>query len=162
MSEFMKFNDTLLIGFDSYLKSSEIILNAYNDVNGVTKKFIENVLLNIKKLYNFEFNEKYFEFSVKWNNKLKRVVMFLKCNQTLSIKSSMEEITLHENDNILVEFSHKFETNKIEKLSHHSNLIVRKIFITDDNYFMMGFFIKNVNTIWEKTDSLFKNIIGWI
>jgi formylglycine-generating enzyme required for sulfatase activity len=161
MSEIMKFRDVFLCGFDTSYKSPDIILKAYNDDSGVTERFILNILNHINTRYNLNLDTSAFDYYPKWNDDMKRVEMSLICNRTIKVTDNKESIIINEGDNIHIEYSHKFDSDLIESLAFKSNLISRKVFITDDKYFMMAIFVKGLGKLWTVTDHIFRNIIGF-
>ena len=166
LSIIMTFRDFLLIGFDTVYKDKSIIYKAYNDDNGVTDKFIMNILKHIKTKYNLEINEEDFKYEGIWNAELSRMEMYVKCiNDTLvqGKNDKDENVTelIKSGERILIEYSHKFSTELTEKMAEKTNLIQAKIWFTSDKFFMFGMFLKNLKTQWERTDHIFKEIIGY-
>jgi L-histidine Nalpha-methyltransferase / hercynylcysteine S-oxide synthase len=159
----MTYRDVLLIGFDSVYKPKKVIYEAYNDSKGVTAKFIMNIIPHLKNKYNLNINEDDFEYDGSWNEEFSRMEMNLKCikNTLVSDLENKIEEEIKAGEKIFVEYSHKFSSEYLEKLSNASNLTLSKIWFTDDKYFMFGVFLKSLLPLWERTNFIFQNLLGY-
>jgi len=77
VSQAMSFRDFLLIGFDSSHKDKQIIFRAYNDQKGVTRDFILNILIHLKREFHLELEDQHFEYEGVYNDELERMEMYV-------------------------------------------------------------------------------------
>jgi L-histidine Nalpha-methyltransferase len=133
--------DLLLIGFD-LRKHPRIILNAYNDSEGVTKKFNLNILDRINKelganfsLSNFDHHPTYDPFNGECKSYL---VSNLK--QNVHISALDASISFQEGEVIHTEVSRKYTTEEITTLANKCGFKVTHNFFDSKKYF--------VNTLW--------------
>lgn len=164
LSEIMTFRDMLLIGFDTVYKDKEIIKQAYNDKEGVTAKFILNILSHLKEKYKLSIEENNFTYHIEYNEIEERVEMYLKCiNDSIvsEIENNRETYLIKKDEKIFIEYSHKFSLEKIEDLASNSNLILKTKCFTDDKYFMFCTFLKDITSVWNRTEEIFKENIKY-
>lgn len=132
--------DKLLIGFD-LKKSPEIIMKAYNDPYGLTRKFNLNHLARLNRELDADFDLDKFEHHTTYNPVSGCLKSYLvsKEHQTVHIKSFGQRFVFTRWEPVFMELSRKFDFPAIEK-----------------NAFSHGFSIVNHFTDKEKwfTDSL--------
>jgi len=157
----MTYRDFLLMGMDTVYKDKSIFEKAYNDEKGVTAEFILNILTHLKKKYHLEFKEENFVYKPIWNEDFNRVEMYLECikDTTVIDTNNREENEIKQGEKIFVEYSHKFSVANVEKLAESSNLVLNRVWMTKDRYFMMAKLIKSVKPLWDFTAHIFDNII---
>lgn len=165
LSKIMNFQDELICGFDhevSEFKERSTILSAYNDKELVTAEFITNILSHIKKLFKLKLNCEDFEYLPVYNDEEARVEMYLNCIRDTSISDeNNKEIILKIGEKIFIEYSHKFNKEKIIKLCSNSNLKLTNIYTDKDKYFMLCSIKKDINSLFELTDKIFEKYIGY-
>ena len=135
--------DRVLIGFD-LKKSPDVIMNAYNDPHGHTRKFNLNHLLRLNKELNANFNPANFEHHTEYNPETGRVKSYLvsKTKQTVSIGDLDKDFHFNSWEPIFMELSQKFDYQGIEKLAQNHGFKVVENFTDKRNYF--------VDSLWQK------------
>ncbi|MFW6290071.1 MAG: L-histidine N(alpha)-methyltransferase [Mariniphaga sp.] len=76
LAEFTRTGDKLLIGFD-LKKSPQVIINAYNDPHGHTRRFNLNLLERLNRELDAEFDTAYFEQHTEYNPETGEIKSFL-------------------------------------------------------------------------------------
>lgn len=112
-------DDVVLIGFD-LKKNPHIILNAYNDKDGITAAFNLNLLTRINTELDADFNLKQFQHYQTYDpvsGACKSYLVSLK-DQNVTIGNDL--ISFKENELIDMEISQKFSPEKIQELSEKS------------------------------------------
>jgi dimethylhistidine N-methyltransferase len=134
----MREDDILLIGFDM-IKDERVLLNAYNDREGITSEFNLNILQRINDRLGGNFNLKMFKHEAIFNEDESRIEMHLvsKETQEVYIKAIDETIIFEEGETIHTENSHKFSDEKIENIAIRANLFVSEKFKDEKNYFSL-------------------------
>ena len=125
VSENMKWEDRLLIGFDM-VKSRETLESAYNDAQGTTSEFNKNILSVLNNELNADFDSSCFDHLAFYNDEHDRIEMHLraKCDFSVNIESIGEQIEFHEGETIHTENSRKFTRKSIEDMARQANLNV--------------------------------------
>ena len=143
LSKIMKKGDYLLLGVDM-LKDENIILSAYNDSKGITKKFNKNILNVINEKYNLNFNLDNFEHQAVFNSEKSQIEMFLKSkkNHLIDLPNN-KKIDIKNGEKILTEISRKFTANEIESILKLSNFKVNNTFQDKNKYYSL--FLLEVN-----------------
>ena len=116
----LKPGDYLLIGFD-LKKDPQIILNAYNDKQGITREFNLNLLRRINNELNADFAiENFIHFPV-YNPESGECKSYLvsKCKQQVSIGDT-EIINFDANETIDMEISTKYSIDQINEIATQS------------------------------------------
>lgn len=139
----MKHNDKLLIGFD-IKKNPIIIRNAYDDPNGITKRFNLNLLLRINRELDADFKIDDFDFYCYYNpsnGEVKSYIVSLR-KQKVHIKALNQVIDFDYNELIWTELSKKYDKNEIDDLASSSKFEVASNFLDCKHYF--------VDSLWNK------------
>lgn len=139
LSNHMKAQDTLLIGFD--LQKEKIKLErAYNDEAGITAKFNLNILSRINKELGGEFETSHFRHEAFYNSSKNRIEMYLlsMCNQSVAIKQLGKEFAFRRGERIHTENSYKFSLNQINSLATQCSLLVLRNYIDDNNLYCLS------------------------
>lgn len=112
--------DCLLIGFD-LKKDPQIILNAYNDREGITREFNLNLLRRINKELNADFNVDEFKHFPVYNPESGECKSYLvsKINQRVFIGDT-EFIDFEANETIDMEISTKYSINQTNEIASQS------------------------------------------
>lgn len=129
-------NDGLLIGFDLQ-KDPKVLEAAYNDKNGITKKFNLNILSRINRDLGGEFDLNSFTHSAFYNVKKGRVEMHLvsRINQKIKINSIGKTVTFGKGESIHTENSYKYSIWQIRELAENSGFKIQRNFIDKRNWF---------------------------
>jgi len=67
-----------------------------------------------------------------------------------------ENFEVKKGDKIFIEYSHKFSEEKVKDLASESNLFLKNTWFTDDKYFMFCSLLKEIKTVWRKSDEIFE------
>ena len=135
--------DKLLIGFD-LKKSPEVIMNAYSDPYGHTKRFNLNHLVRINRELNADFNTENFEHQAVYDPQTGAAKSFLisKVEQTVYIDDFAKRIHFKKWEPIFMELSRKFDLETIEKLAENYGFHVEQNFTDSKEYFIDSIWVK--------------------
>ncbi len=139
----MNSGDKLLIGLD--LKKNPItIRNAYDDKDGITKRFNLNLLVRMNREFEADFKLDDFDFYCYYNPETGRVKSYLVSlkKQTIFLKKLNKSIQFEQNELIWTELSKKYSLSEIEKLATISGFKLQKHFLDCKHYF--------TDSLWEK------------
>lgn len=132
----MQKNDFLILGLD-LIKNEEIVLPAYNDRNGVTKRFNLNLLDRINKelsanfdLSQFIHRPKYCEKSGMATSSLLSLMV-----KTVSFANFDSEYLIEEGEAIHTEISRKYNDQILRELIKGTNFKVRTKIVDDQKMF---------------------------
>jgi dimethylhistidine N-methyltransferase len=134
-------NDMLLVGFD-LVKDKDVLNAAYNDEKGITAKFNLNLLNRINIELNGEFDLDKFEHKALYNERLKRVEMYLtsKVDQNVYIAKLNRSFAFKRGEEIHTENSYKYDISQIADIASKSGFALRKCFMDDKNWFCLALF----------------------
>ncbi|WP_417213152.1 L-histidine N(alpha)-methyltransferase [Bizionia sp.] len=139
----MNSGDKLLIGMD--LKKNPItIKNAYDDKEGITKRFNLNLLIRMNRELEADFKIDDFDFYCYYNpetGRVKSYIVSLK-EQTVLFKKLNKTIQFNQNELIWTELSKKYSLSEIEKLATISGFKSKQHFLDCKHYF--------TDSLWEK------------
>lgn len=135
--------DSLLIGFD-LIKSENILNAAYNDSEGVTKKFNYNILNVVNGIIDSDFKIENFDHFSKYIPERSRVEMHLIANKNCEVNSPFANQTLRfeKGESIHTENSHKFSDASIHELIQNSELKIKNTYTDAKNLFALVEFRK--------------------
>ena len=135
--------DRIFIGFD-LKKSPEIIMNAYDDPYGQTRKFNLNHLARLNRELEADFNLSGFEHHTTYNPLSGYLKSFLvsKEKQTVNIKSLGQRFVFNRWEPVFMELSRKFDIATIEYLALSHGFSVVKHFTDQKNWFTDSLWIK--------------------
>jgi L-histidine N-alpha-methyltransferase len=133
--------DCLLIGFD-LKKDPQIILNAYNDKQGITREFNLNLLHRINKELNADFAIENFKHFPVYNPASGECKSYLvsTCKQQVSIGDT-EIIEFDENETIDMEISTKYSVKQINTIAELSGFKPVEYFYDSKKWF--------VDVLWQ-------------
>lgn len=136
-------NDKVLIGFD-LKKSPAIIMEAYNDPHGHTRRFNLNHLVRLNRELDADFDILKFEQQTTYNPQSGVVKSFLISNsqQTAHIGALEKSFRFGKWEAIFMERSRKYDLQTIDKLALNHGFKVVHNFTDKRNYF--------VDSLWEK------------
>lgn len=141
----MKENDFFLLGLD-LVKDSKILEKAYTDSKGVTSKFNLNLLKRINDELAANFDLDKFEHVALFNNKEKRIEMYLRSKekQKVFISDINLAFKLEKDELIHTEYSYKYTISGIKNMAEKAGLKPVRIWHDKANYFALVLFsIKN-------------------
>lgn len=135
--------DRVLTGFD-LKKSPQVIIKAYNDPYGHTRKFNLNHLVRLNRELEADFNTGNFEHHTTYNpvsGEVKSYLVSLK-EQTVYFGTTGHSFRFGKWESIFMERSRKFDFEVIENLAGHHGFKVVKHFTDHKNWF--------TDSLWEK------------
>ncbi len=135
--------DKILIGFD-LKKSPEIIMKAYDDHYGLTRKFNLNHLARLNREFGADFNLSAFEHHTTYNPVSGYLKSFLvsKERQTVNITSLRQRFIFTRWEPVFMELSRKFDIATIESLAFSHGFSVVKHFTDQKSWF--------TDSLWTK------------
>jgi len=132
----MNENDQLFIGFD-LKKDPQIILNAYNDREGITREFNYNLLDRINRELGGNFDRNSFSHYPTYNpvtGEARSYLVSLKA-QTVWIEVLSQSFSFEKWEPIFMEVSQKYSLQDIQHLAKHSGFKIDNNFFDSRNYF---------------------------
>jgi L-histidine N-alpha-methyltransferase len=143
LKNLMNPGDTLLLGLDM-VKDIQVLLDAYNDSEGITALFNKNVLNVINGIVGTDFDSNNFEHVSSYNKQKNRMEMYLKATKDQIIHSEVfkEKIIIKEGESIHTENSHKYTFEDIKDFSTISGLNIDEIYTDDNEWFSIVKFIR--------------------
>ena len=138
----MDYGDLLFIGFD-LKKDPQIILNAYNDGNGITESFNLNVLNRINNELDGEFDTDNFMHYPNYDPVSGETKSYLISKKIHKVKIGdlNKTFTFKQFEPIFMEISQKYDFKMISNFAANSGFQEIKTFMDKRNYF--------TNMIWE-------------
>lgn len=135
--------DILLLGAD-LIKSSDIIIPAYDDSEGVTKLFNYNLLNRINNELDANFNADNFKHKVTYNESEGIVRTYLQslCDQEVAINALNKSYYFEAGEFIHTEISRKYNDKIINSIIANSGLRIIKKVTDSKNYFANYFLLK--------------------
>ncbi|GHC51410.1 L-histidine N(alpha)-methyltransferase [Ulvibacter litoralis] len=136
-------NDKLLIGMD-LMKNPNTIRSAYNDPEGVTKRFNMNLLKRINTEFTANFDLNTFDFYCTYNPINGAVKSYLVSLEEQEITLSALETTIQfqKNELIWTELSKKYSLPEIEALASKTGFSIQKNFFDSKYYFTDSLWVK--------------------
>ncbi|MDA3818616.1 MAG: L-histidine N(alpha)-methyltransferase [Prolixibacteraceae bacterium] len=135
--------DKVLIGFDMK-KSPDVIMKAYSDPHGHTRKFNLNHLIRLNRELDANFNLDQFEQHTEYNPLNGAVKSFLvsKREQIVHIGALEQSFHFKQWEPIFMELSRKFDLETIESIAENHGFKVEKQFFDSRNYFVDSLWVK--------------------
>lgn len=128
--------DYLLIGFD-LKKDPQIILNAYNDKKGITRKFNLNLLKRINKELNADFAVENFKHFPVYNPESGECKSYLVSMHTQRVFiGDTAYIDFDENETIYMEISTKYSVKQTDEMAKQSGFKPVKHFYDSKHWFV--------------------------
>jgi L-histidine Nalpha-methyltransferase len=115
MRSTLKAGAKLLIGFDR-IKSSDVLIPAYDDASGVTAAFNLNLLQRINRELDGDIPVSAFVHDVRWNDMQSRIEMHLRVTKNVRFSVSSENFSMRAGDSIHTENSHKYDLRSLRLL----------------------------------------------
>jgi dimethylhistidine N-methyltransferase len=136
IEENMAADDLLFMGFDQK-KHPQIVLDAYNDPNGVTEAFNKNLLKRINKELEGDFDLDSFFHWETYDPETGTAKSFLvsKANQKVRIRKLDLEIDFKAWETIHTEISQKYDDETVQWLASKANLNIDKVFESETKYY---------------------------
>ena len=142
LRSFLHPGDYLLIGFD-LLKDIEVLLQAYNDRDGITREFNLNILTRMNRELGANFIINSFYHYGTYNVYTKAMESYLVSNkaQIVYIKAMKKSFNFKEFEAIHVESSQKYSLSDINNLARKQGAKVINNFMDKKRYF--------VDSLWQ-------------
>jgi dimethylhistidine N-methyltransferase len=136
VSAYTSKGDRLIIGFD-LKKSPEIIMKAYDDPYGLTRKFNINHLLRINRELEADFNPDNFEFHTTYDPLTGDVRSFMVSvvRHLVNIKKLKKQFEFRKWEPLFMELSRKFDLETINDIAGNHGFIADQHFTDSRNYF---------------------------
>ena len=141
LGQSLKKDDLLFIGFD-LKKEPRVILEAYNDGDGVTKAFNLNLLTRINQELGGNFDLAKFQHAPIYNPLTGTTSSFLVSTERQIVEIMDAAIQFDAWEAIHMEISQKYDQKMIQNLAADSGFEITDSFTDDKNYFL--------NSIWRK------------
>ena len=143
LSEYTHSGDKVMIGFD-LKKSPEVIIQAYDDPHGHTRRFNMNHLTRLNRELGADFNLDNFEHHAEYNPQTGEVKSFLvsKKQQEVHIEALEENIQFYKWEAIFMELSRKFDFETIERIAGTHGFSIIKHFTDKNEWFADSLWIK--------------------
>jgi L-histidine Nalpha-methyltransferase len=143
LSDYTNTGDKVFIGFD-LKKSPEIILKAYNDPHGHSRRFTFNHLHRLNRELDASFVPGNFVHHCTYNPQSGELRSYLIAKKEHNVQiGALEQVFHFEKwEPIFMELSRKFDLKTIEKLALNHGFKVVKNFTDSRNYF--------VDSLWQK------------
>lgn len=143
-SSFLNKGDKVLMGFD-LKKSPEIIIKAYSDPHGHTRRFNINLLLRLNRELEADFDTDLFEHHATYDPITGAAKSYLVSTVAQSIYFKKLNLTFHfkQWEPIFMEMSNKFDLASISKLARDFGFEVEDNFFDRKKYFVDSLWIKS-------------------
>jgi L-histidine N-alpha-methyltransferase len=117
----LRSGDALLLGAD-FVKSSKVLLPAYDDAQGVTAAFNKNILARLNRELEANFALDDFRHLALWNPQGSRMEIYLEsmCEQTAFLPALDLDVSFHAGERLHTENSYKYTDAMIEALLRES------------------------------------------
>lgn len=142
LNESLKTDDLLFIGFD-LKKDPEVVLDAYNDREGVTAAFNLNLLTRINDELSGSFDLSKFKHAPIYNPLTGTTSSFLVSTEKQVVEVMDSAIQFDAWEAIRMEISQKYDQKMIKGLAADSGFEIVGDFTDKQNYFL--------NSVWKKT-----------
>lgn len=135
--------DKVFIGFD-LKKSPDVIMKAYNDPSGHTKRFNLNLLSRLNGELKSDFNTSNFVHHAEYDpvTGFARSFLISTEEQTVHIAALEQSFRFSKWEPIFMELSRKFDVKTIESLAENYGFKVEKQFTDSRNFFVDSLWIK--------------------
>lgn len=133
----------LLIGVD-LKKNKDILHAAYNDNDGITAAFNENLLTRISDELDANFDSEKFHHHAFYNEKLGRIEMHLVSDETHTVSIGEHDFEFKKDETIHTESSYKYTINEFQSLAKKAGFEPVNVWTDPNNLFSIHYFeIKN-------------------
>ena len=119
----LKIGDKIVLGVD-LIKPQSVVLPAYNDAQGITKRFNLNLLTRINRELGANFDIEAFEHKPEYTEEegIARSFLVSTKDQTVTIRSVAKTFTFKKNEKIHMETSRKYNDQILNGILEHSSL----------------------------------------
>lgn len=132
-------NGSLLIGVD--LKKEPAILNAaYNDAQGMTAAFNQNLLYRIQRELDAEIEPEQFTHHAFYNDQIGRIEMHLVSQQAQEICIDDQRFRFARDETIYTESSYKYSVEEFIELAARAGYVSRQVWTDAEGLFSLHYF----------------------
>jgi dimethylhistidine N-methyltransferase len=134
--------DYVFLGFD-LRKNVDVLMSAYDDIDGITRDFNLNLLKRINRELNADFNIEKFGHYATYNVYTGAMESYLISMepQIVTIEALEKSFSFDSIEPIHVEYSHKYLPSQIDQLAQETGFVIVDKFTDSRNYFM--------DTLWQ-------------
>jgi len=132
--------DKIIFGFD-LVKNPAIIRKAYDDSEGITRRFNLNLLERMNRELGSDFDVTNFEHYCNYDPETGSCKSYLICLEDLDVHFQDTVVSFRENEYINMEISQKFTLSQIEKMAQHTGFTVDRTFFDSKKWY--------VDSVWE-------------
>lgn len=137
----MSTDDVLLVGFD-LRKHPKTILDAYNDAQGVTRRFNLNLLTRINRELGADFQLEHFDHYPVYDPISGIAASYLVCQNAQEVSLLGETFLFRTNELIHTEVSQKYSLAEIDTMAGKSGFREAHHFTDKRDYFSVSVFLK--------------------
>ena len=128
LNKHLSSGDMLLIGID-LKKSPKTVLAAYNDKEGITRRFNLNLLTRINRELDADFDVEQFDHYATYDPETGACKSYLVSNEAQTVHIGNEAIRFEKDEYIFMEISQKFTIAETEQMAHEASFTpVRELF----------------------------------
>lgn len=133
----LNIGDYVLMGFD-LKKDTQVLNQAYNDSDGLTRQFNLNLLTRINRELGGNFNVSAFQHYGFYNPVLCAMESYLisLTDQEVFINATDKSFHFKKHEAMHLEYSYKFSTTGITKLATSNGFEIAQLFLDDRDYFV--------------------------
>lgn len=130
--------DRFLLGLDM-IKPVEVMEAAYNDAQGITSRFIKNLLANVNRELNADFDLGAFEYRASFNPARERMEMHLVARQpmTCHIGDLGMKVRLAKGETIHAEIAQKYSPARARGIFRRVGLVPTRCFSDERGWFSL-------------------------
>ena len=144
IGELMEQGDQLLLGTDR-VKDEQLLLQAYNDSQGITARFNKNILHVVNQVAGTDLKSEDFKHVALYRKDKARIEMHLQALQPVEVTSPLfpDNIHIRKGESIHTENSHKFTGEDIEAFAAVSGLTIKDVYTDEREWFALTRFEAN-------------------
>lgn len=139
LAQMLEADGGLLIGVD-LKKNKDVLHAAYNDNDGVTAAFNENLLTRISDELDATFDLKKFHHHAFYNEHLGRIEMHLVSDETHTVSIGNHDFEFTKNETIHTESSYKYTIDEFQILAKKAGFNPINVWTDPDNLFSVHYF----------------------
>lgn len=111
--------DAFILGADM-VKNTQELVAAYDDAQGVTARFIQNILVRLNREAEADFDMGTFDYKASWNSDLERIDMQLVSNRDQIVTLAGRKISFNADEAIHVSAARKYTPESLRTLALHA------------------------------------------
>ncbi|MFV2061758.1 MAG: L-histidine N(alpha)-methyltransferase [Gammaproteobacteria bacterium] len=139
MANMLESDGGLLIGVD-LKKSSDTLNAAYNDTEGATAAFNQNLLTRMNSELQADFDLDNFHHHAFYNEKLSRIEMHLVSTETQVVSVNGHNFVIKKDETIHTENSYKYTIEEFQTLASKAGFKPVNVWTDSDNLFSVHYF----------------------